>query len=117
MQDLECIVNERLLHRILSLSSVNSQGLELILNEQLLQDLELGPAVAPYPPPAPTYPEARDSLIDNEVGLFLLQISSIPAPRIFLLPWGKLCRNYFRPEVHDVFFRRQSLVWLENLQS
>ena len=32
------------------------------------QDLELGPAVAPYPPPAPTYPEARDSLIDNEVG-------------------------------------------------
>merc|ERR1712047_15740 len=30
------------------------------------QDLELGPAVAPYPPPAPTYPEARDSLIDNE---------------------------------------------------
>ena len=117
MQDLECIVNERLLHRILSLSSVKSQGLELILNEQLLQDLELGPAVAPYPPPAPTYPEARDSLIDNEVGLFLLQISSIPAPRIFLLPWGKLCQNYFRPEVQDVFFRRQSLVWLENLQS
>jgi len=30
------------------------------------QDLQLGPAVAPYPPPAPTYPEARDSLIDNE---------------------------------------------------
>ena len=33
-----------------------------------MQDLQLGPAVAPYPPPAPTYPEARDSLIDNEVG-------------------------------------------------
>ena len=35
---------------------------------KLVQDLQLGPAVAPYPPPAPTYPEARDSLIDNEVG-------------------------------------------------
>ena len=71
------------------------QDFERILYEQLLQDLELGPAVAPYPPPAPTYPEARDSLIDNEVGLFLLKISSIPVLRIFLLPWEKLCGNYF----------------------
>jgi proline-rich protein PRCC len=30
------------------------------------EDLELGPAVAPYPPPAPTYPEPSDSLIDNQ---------------------------------------------------
>ena len=67
---------------------INAQGLELILNEQLLQDLELGPAVAPYPPPAPTYPEARDSLIDNEVGLFLLQISSVP---VFSFCLGKKC--------------------------
>ena len=37
-------------------------------HKKLVQDLQLGPAVAPYPPPAPTYPEARDSLIDNEVG-------------------------------------------------
>ena len=28
-----------------------------------------------------------------------------------------MCRNYFWPEMQDVFFRRQSLVWLENLQS
>jgi len=33
------------------------------------QDLALGPAVAPYPPPAPTYTEARDSLIDNDEAL------------------------------------------------
>ena len=51
------------------------------------QDLELGPAVAPYPPPAPTYPEARDSLIDNEVCCsfpycFLLIVSSFLFPKV-----------------------------------
>jgi len=33
------------------------------------QDLDLGPAVAPYPPPAPNYGQARDSLIDNDEAL------------------------------------------------
>lgn len=30
------------------------------------QELSLGPAVAPYPPPAPTYPDPRDTLIDDQ---------------------------------------------------
>ena len=35
----------------------------------MCEDLDLGPAVAPYPPPEPDYSGQGDSLVDNQVGV------------------------------------------------